>query len=439
MAAGRVPAATTMPRQDGAGAGDRARRRSGRWRRRCWRAAAPRAARPSPPPACARSRTRGGSRRPRRRGRVGVARRPTSAPLRSTASQSPGPPDTSTRSPGSTSVRRRHGRRDDRAGGVAPMPWATSLASTVATVGLELLVTKTIGCPAACSRATASAAPGMGRSASHSTPSRSSDVRTGRSGSIRGIARHGAPLRALPRHPLRHRPRRARRRHRSALRRDRRRRARRSSPARSPYNAVHVDCPVARRDDRRLLRNKAAATFDAWQADGACSSRTRRRSTSTACRSPTRRAATAHHRRRRRPRARTARRGRRPPPRAHHAQGPLRPPRPPAVDGRQPLGGLGAVAGGRAVEAARPGRCGPARLDGPTTTASATSCGASTTPPRPRPSPRRCRRSRWSSPTATTATRRHSPIATSAGQPPAARPDRTTSPSPWSSSWSTTS
>ena len=220
--------------------------------------------------ASARSRSRGGSptttasaspseHRARRRGR-------------SSASTTPGPPHTSTVSPGCT--RNAAAWAEVSTSPSAGMPIAASAASWSATTENELLVTNSTRRPDARSRAIASGEPGIAWRDSQTTPSRSQ--RTKRIGADAVV--HGARCsrRARPanlcRCPASNRsPRSATPPPRSTT----------SSPrrttccptptstrceARDPHNIVHVDVPRERDGEGRY--EAAAALLRQWIADG---------------------------------------------------------------------------------------------------------------------------------------------------------------------------
>ncbi len=130
---------------------------------------APRRTAVAAPPHAPRSRSRGGTRRSRRRRR---RRSTSSAPARVERLGDAGPAADQHPLTRLDQRRRRHRRgraRRPRPGCRRP----ASLASTSATGADELLVTNTTRCPAARNRPTAPAAPGIGLSASQTTPSRS--------------------------------------------------------------------------------------------------------------------------------------------------------------------------------------------------------------------------------------------------------------------------
>ena len=167
---------------------------------------------------------------------------------------------------------------------VAGMPNPWSLATFSATVGAELLVMNTTRLPAARSSATALAAPAIGVSASHRTPSRSStQVIAARHYGVPRFEpftglRYAAdlPLDDLISPPY------------DVIDDDERMRL----EARSRYNSVHVELPRPR--VRSTAYAAARSLLDQWRATGCWSRTTRPRSTGTAWSSPTSTGARAH-------------------------------------------------------------------------------------------------------------------------------------------------
>ena len=192
----------------------------------------------------------------------------------------------------------------------AGMPNAAELGLLLGRAGRTSCWWRTAPARPGRSRATASAAPGIGWSASHTTPSRSSTHVTGgmvtagrlptpgcRDGRGRFGGRPSArmdrgPLPALPRHPLRPRRRRPRPGDQPALRRHRRRPAGRAGRPRPAQR--RADRP-ARRRGRRATATTSPATCSPPGRPRACSSPTTARpSPSTAWPTPTTPAWPAH-------------------------------------------------------------------------------------------------------------------------------------------------
>ena len=114
--------------------------------------------------------------RPSTRAAAGSPFDVSTAPRASSASRTPGPPTTWTRSPAAT--REAAACDDVTTSPLAGMAIPSSLSSTSATVAEELLVTNSTRWPAARRRATPSAEPGMDVPASQITPSRSNTMAT---------------------------------------------------------------------------------------------------------------------------------------------------------------------------------------------------------------------------------------------------------------------